>query len=90
MTIPAVLYRAWGSLIVLSLLSTALSVLVFSAEWTAAAGTAILALAWVKARIVLSRYMGLAQAPSWQRGFDLCLGVFAITLMGLYLVPVIL
>lgn len=89
MTIPAALCRAWGTLIVLSLGSTVLSMIVLPEVWMAVAGASILLLAWVKARIVLACYMGLARAPAWQRGFDICLGLFAAALIGLYLVPVI-
>lgn len=88
MTIAVDLFRAWGALIVLSLGSTVLSMIVLPDLWVAVAGVSILVLAWIKARIVLARYMGLARAPAWQRGFDICLGLFAAMLIGLYLVPV--
>lgn len=88
MTIPAALFRAWGILIVLSLGSTVLSMIALPGLWMAVAGVSILVLAWIKARIVLAGYMGLVRAPAWQRGFDICLGLFAVMLVGLYLVPV--
>lgn len=88
MSDQATLFRAWGALIVLSLGSTVLSMIDFPGHWMAVAGAVILILAWIKARIVLARYMGLARAPAWRRGFDICLGLFAALLIGLYLVPV--
>lgn len=84
------LLRAWIALIVLSLASTALAAFGLGAAWPVVAGMLILAFAWFKARIVLARYMGLATAPAWQRGFDICLGLYAVLLLALYLVPLML
>jgi hypothetical protein len=39
----------------------------------------VLALAGLKARVILSRYLGLGSAPGWLRGFDLGLGLFLAT-----------
>ena len=47
----------------------------------------ILTLAWLKARVILGRYLGLAAAPFWRRGFNLSLALFCLLLLGLYLVP---
>lgn len=87
MNIPRPLPRAWMALIVLSFATTVLSLVAGEHVWAAAAGLAILGAAWIKARIVLSWYMGLANAPIWQRGFDICLGIFVLTLAVLYLAP---
>lgn len=81
------LLRAWVALLGLSLGSTALSLRPWSPELAAPAGSLILALAWLKARVILARYLGLAAAPSWRRGFDLALGLFCLLLLGLYLMP---
>ncbi len=81
------LHIAWGSLMVLSLGSTLLSQPDIWALWPVAAGIGALVLAWLKARIVLSRYLGLAAAPSWQRGFEISLALFCLLLLGLYLLP---
>lgn len=81
------LYIAWGTLIALSLVSTLLSVLGFGAHWPVVTGTAILVLAWLKARIILSQYLGLAAAPSWRRGFDFALAMLCLLMLALYLIP---
>ncbi|MAU53191.1 MAG: nitric oxide reductase F protein [Roseovarius sp.] len=81
------LLRAWGVLLGLSLGSTALSLRPWPTELAAPAGAVILTLAWLKARVILARYLGLAAAPSWRRGFDLALALFCLLLLGLYLLP---
>ncbi|MGO4908060.1 hypothetical protein ACEN2J_06955 [Pseudorhodobacter sp. W20_MBD10_FR17] len=44
----------------------------------------ILLLAWAKARIIAARYLGLAQAPTYLRGFSLVLALFMAGLLGIY------
>lgn len=84
------LLRAWAALLVLSLGSTAVSLWHWPSGLLAVAGGLILALAWVKARVILARYLGLAQAPFWRRGFEIALAVFCLGLLGLYLLPLAL
>ena len=84
------LIRAWIFLIAFCAMSTLLSVSPFPPGWEALAGAAILTLAWLKARIILARYLGLAQAPFWARGFGIVLALFCTLLLGLYLVPLML
>lgn len=48
----------------------------------------ILGLALVKARLILSRYLGLAQAPGWLAGFSWVIGLTGVLIFGLYLIPV--
>ena len=72
--------HAWATLIVLSIGSTVLAYFGASGVW---AGLAILALAWIKAQVILRVYLGLQQAPSWGRGFALVLAIFMIGVMGL-------
>lgn len=81
------LHTAWGALMGLSLASTLLSLPAIWLVWPVAAGIGVLVLAWLKARIILKRYLGLSAAPSWQRGFDITLAVFLALLLGLYLAP---
>ena len=81
------LLRAWMALIALSGGSAVVSMLVGSGLNRSLAGTAILLLALLKSRVILSRYLGLWQAPSWLRGFSITLSFFAMLLLGLYLVP---
>lgn len=80
--------RAWLVLLALCAGSTGLALAVGAAPpgpMVPALGAAILGLAWAKARIVLARYLGLTAAPSWLRGFDLVLALYAVLLLGLYL-----
>jgi hypothetical protein len=79
--------RAWAALIALSLGSTAVSLWHWPPNLTAMTGALILTLAWLKARVILARYLGLAAAPFWRRGFDLALALFCLLLLGLYLLP---
>lgn len=83
------LIRAWGWLLAFSALSTALAVAVsrggIGGAGITAGGAAILFLAWAKARVILRSYLGLAQAPFWNRGFAIVLGLYALLLLALYL-----
>jgi hypothetical protein len=80
--------RAWLVLLALCAGSTGLALAVGAAPagpMIPALGVAILGLAWAKARIVLALYLGLAAAPSWLRGFELILALYAALLLALYL-----
>ncbi len=79
------LLRAWGTLIGLSLGSTLLSLAPVPPGLSAVAGALILGLAWLKARVILGRYLGLVAAPFWHRGFGISLAGFCLLLLGLYL-----
>ncbi|MAN99693.1 MAG: nitric oxide reductase F protein [Roseovarius sp.] len=80
------LLRAWGWLIGLSLCSTGVSLWHWPATLTPLAGALILTLGWLKARVILGRYLGLEAAPFWRRGFDIALALSCLLLLGLYLV----
>ena len=78
--------KAWLTLLALTALSAAAALLLpglVSAEW--APPVLILAFAWAKARVVLSRYLGLAAVPSVRRGFGVVLALFMLAAGGLYL-----
>lgn len=81
------LLRAWLWLIGLSLGSTAVSLWHWPPSFAALAGAVILVLAWLKARVILARYLGLSAAPFWRRGFEISLALFCLLLLGLYLAP---
>ncbi|MBB4303280.1 hypothetical protein GGD81_002323 [Rhodobium orientis] len=86
------LLRAWTALIVLCLGSTAIAVAVgsgLSKTALTAAGAVILTLSWLKARLILNAYLGLAAAPFWRKGFEITLALYALLLLGLYLSPAI-
>lgn len=78
-----ILLRAWVILISLSLGSALVTVLALDRR---IGGTLVLLLALLKARVILSRYLGLDAAPRWRRGFNLTLGLFCAVLLGLFLV----
>jgi len=67
--------RAWIALLALSAITTTLAVV----------QPALTVLAWLKARVILARYLGLAAAPDWLRGFNLVLALYAILLLALTL-----
>lgn len=88
------LFRAWVLLLLFSAVSTGVAVMIDRGKtpddtgWiTAIAGVIILGLAVIKGRIILSRYLGLENAPFWRRGFNLGLTIYALVLLGLYLAP---
>ncbi len=81
------LARAWGALITLSGLSTAVALWPLAGGARAASGAVILTFAILKARIILSQYLGLARAPYWRHGFNAVLTLYGVLLLGLYLVP---
>ncbi len=81
------LYIAWGTLIALSLASTVLALPALWVHWPIATGIAVMLLAWLKARIILTQYLGLAAAPTWRRGFNFALAMLCLLMLGLYLIP---
>lgn len=76
---------AWIILIFLSVLSAFAAELVNASIDRRITGVMVLILALFKARVILSRYLGLWAAPSWRRGFNLSLTAFCLLMLGLYL-----
>lgn len=72
--------HAWAMLIALSALSTAVA-----ASGVQGRGLAliVLTLAWLKAQIILNRYLHLSQAPAIARGFALALAAVMVLMIGL-------
>ncbi len=81
--LPDRLTIAWLGLLALSLTTALLTTLPLSPKFI---GAGILFLALAKARIILARYLDLAQSPAWLRGFTAVLTVFTLLLLGLYLI----
>ncbi|MBL4750484.1 MAG: nitric oxide reductase F protein [Amylibacter sp.] len=85
----AKLTHAWLVLLALSAVSTLVSIAVsqgiLSGYMATTGGAAILMLGWVKACIILSRYLGLNRAPSWLRGFETVLVFYSLLLLCFYL-----
>lgn len=84
---PDRLLRAWIALVILSGVSALAAALVNAGIDPRITGTLVMLLALMKARVILSRYLGLDTAPSWRAGFNLTLTLFCIVLLGLYLIP---
>ncbi len=82
--------RAWIQLMALGAITTGLAQAIDGEQTGVIAGAAILVVAFLKSRIVLKNYLGLALAPSWQGGFDLALGAFVLLALTVYLVPTIM
>ena len=82
-----ILLFGWLALLCFSLASTLISIWSVPPNWQAVSGTAIILLAWLKARVILGRYLGLAQSAFWSRGFNTSLAFFCVVLLLLYLVP---
>jgi len=81
------LTRAWIALIALGLATTAIAALGPEAGAPIRLGAIILGVAFLKMRLILTRYLGLADVPFWRRGFDVMLGLFVLLLFALYSAP---
>lgn len=81
-----VLFQFWGLLVVLSAATTGLTMVHAQGHLKQLITAAVLALAGVKARIILARYLGLAASRFWTRVFDVVLGVFLALALVIYLV----
>lgn len=80
------LTKSWIWLIALSGGSAIVAMFVEHGMDRRIAGAVILALAMQKSRTILSGYLGLSQAPTWRRGFNMVLTFYCCVLLGLYLV----
>lgn len=84
---PDILDRAWIGLMLLSGGSAVIAEALGFGLDRRLAGVLIVVLALMKAWLILVHYMGLSEAPTWRRGFNLSLTSFCLLLLGLYLVP---
>lgn len=80
------LLEAWGILVALGMATTLLTL----GEPGGRAGrmlvaASVLALAGLKARLILGRYLGLAASPFWRRAFDLAGALFLTVCFVIYL-----
>lgn len=80
------LARAWALLIALSALATAVALLRPAGPRgvVIVAGAAILGLSWLKARVILNRYLELASHPGPRRAFGMVLALWALAALTLY------
>jgi nitric oxide reductase NorF protein len=81
---------AWLWLVGFSLAAALMAAAMANGLPRPAAGAAILVLALLKARVILARYLGLVSAPPWLSGFTWVIGLWALLMLGLYLVPALL
>jgi uncharacterized membrane protein YjjP (DUF1212 family) len=79
------LIDAWLALVLLSVVTAAISMLTVSDEdrWMTAA--VVLGLAGYKARLILGSYLGLRQSRFWTRLFDSVIVLFLAVAFALYL-----
>ena len=82
------LARALAALLALGL-ATAATVVLGAAVPAALAAALLLVLAGLKAEVILARYLALAAAPEWLRGFRGALALLLAALYALYLAPLL-
>lgn len=80
---PSTLRRAWVTLLALSLASTLLTMLPAPPAFV---GSGILILALIKVRVILARYLDLADSPTWLRGFTFVMIAFGCLILALFLI----
>ncbi|MCG7520968.1 cytochrome C oxidase subunit IV family protein [Ruegeria sp. Ofav3-42] len=80
---PNALTSTWLSLLALSLATALLTLLSAPPELV---GAGILILALIKARVILARYLDLAESPAWLCGFTMVLTGFSVVIFALYLI----
>lgn len=84
-----VLLRAWAGLVALGGATSLAAAVVGQPPIPLVAAAVVLALAWLKARLILRRYLGLAAAPSWRGGVDAAIAAYLVLLFGLFVIPVL-
>ncbi|MFV0368837.1 MAG: cytochrome C oxidase subunit IV family protein [Hyphomicrobiaceae bacterium] len=77
---------AWIALVGLSIATTALTMVNAHGNLRKLLVAGVLAIAAVKARIILTRYLNLVQSRFWTRVFDIVGAVFFVLLYGIFLV----
>lgn len=76
--------EAWMLLLVMSALTTALTLIEISGQGRMIIAAGVLALAGLKARIILTCYLQLRTSRFWTRAFDLAIGGFLVLCFALY------
>jgi len=84
---PRTLVRAWLTLLAFAAATSGLAAVVGPPPVPWLVALAVLALAWLKARVILVHYLGLAAAPTWRRGFEVVLALYLLLLFALFLLP---
>jgi hypothetical protein len=78
------LVTAWAALVALSIGTVLTASLGASGDRGMLTAAGVLVLAGVKARVILTRYLGLAGSRFWTHTFDLAIGIFLALAFGLY------
>lgn len=81
--------RAWIGLIVLSLITAAISALIDLVPISPVFSVLVLIPALIKAHLILADYLRLRQAKSWLRGGMVAITIVTLTMAVLYLAPMI-
>jgi hypothetical protein len=82
------LIEAWAALVALSMGTAALTMIEPSGSTRTVIGTGVLALAGLKARVILARYLRLNQTQFWTRLFDMVLAIFLGIALTVYLLGI--
>ncbi|MBL8565302.1 MAG: hypothetical protein JNM89_06260 [Hyphomicrobiaceae bacterium] len=80
------LIGAWGWLVGLSAMTTALTLFEPGGDWRIAVAACVLALAGLKGRIILTRYLKIGASRFWTGAFDVVLGAFLALGFAAYLI----
>ncbi len=80
------LIGAWVWLVVLSAMTTALTLFEPDGDGRIAVAACVLALAGLKGRVILSRYLKIGTSRFWTSAFDIVLGVFLALGFAAYLI----
>jgi hypothetical protein len=78
------LLAAWIALVVFSIGTVLIASIGASWDRGALIAAGVLALAGLKARVILARYLGLSDSRFWTHTFDLVIGAFLALAFGLY------
>lgn len=82
---PRSLISGWLILVALSMVTTALTVVDAPGPLATAVAAGVLLLAWSKARIILSRYLGLSGSRFWMGAFSGAIAGFLVTVFAIHL-----
>lgn len=70
------LVEAWAALVLLGIGTVLIAAATGAGQGKSLAAVGVLGLAGLKARLILSRYLGLAASRFWMHAFDLVIVVF--------------
>jgi nitric oxide reductase NorF protein len=80
----AYLIKAWLTLVALSVGTVVLTMPGVSSYGTLVVAGGVLALAGIKAHVILTRYLGLVRSRFWTHAFDFAIAAFLLLSFSLY------